>query len=292
MYDRCDQAKGGAAMATMRVRGVGVVYEVLGAAGPWVALTPGGRRGLAAERELAALIADAGFRVLIHDRRNTGAAEVAIAGDNESAEQADDLVALLRELGTGPVYLAGCSSGSRMSLLLALKRPEMVRALLLWRVTGGAYAAERLAFNYYTQFLDAVRSGGMDAVCATEHFAAMIAANPSNRERLQALGVERFVAGMERWLAGFRQGTDHPVSGIDPAAMRRLALPTIIVPGNDRVHPRAPGQAAHRLMPNSRYREVLTTDRDVDVDLEGWEAARGTLAATFIDFLREREASR
>ena len=279
-------------MATMRVRGVGLVYEVVGTTGPWVALTPGGRRGLAAERELAELIAEAGFRVLIHDRRNTGAAEVAIDGDSESAEQADDLLALLQELATGPVYLAGSSSGSRMSLLLAIKRPAAVRALLLWRVTGGAYAAQRLAINYYTQYLDALRQGGMDAVCATEHFAAMIAANPSNRERLAGLGAERFKAAIERWLAGFRQGTDFPVSGIDPDAMRRLALPALIVPGNDRVHPRAPGQAAHRLLPNSRYREVLTQDRDVDVDFEGWAAARGTLAATFIDFLRDCEARR
>ncbi|HUA54613.1 MAG TPA: alpha/beta hydrolase [Candidatus Sulfotelmatobacter sp.] len=279
-------------MATMRVRGVGLVYEVVGTTGPWVALTPGGRRGLAAERELAELIAEAGFRVLIHDRRNTGAAEVAVDGDSESAEQADDLLGLLQELATGPVYLAGSSSGSRMSLLLAIKRPAAVRALLLWRVTGGAYAAQRLAINYYTQYLDALRQGGMDAVCATEHFAAMIAANPSNRERLAALGAERFKAAIERWLAGFRQGTDFPVSGIDPDAMRRLALPALIVPGNDRVHPRAPGQAAHRLLPNSRYREVLTEDRDVDVDFEGWAAARGTLAATFIDFLRDCEARR
>jgi pimeloyl-ACP methyl ester carboxylesterase len=277
------------AMTTKRVRGVGLVYEVLGTSGPWVTLTPGGRRGLLAERELAGLIAQAGYRVLIHDRRNTGAAEVALDGDSESAEQADDLFALLQELATGPVYLAGSSSGSRMSLLLALKHPETVRALLLWRVTGGAYAAQRLAINYYTQYLDALGQGGLDAVCATEHFAAMIAANPSNRERLQALGAARFKAGMERWLAGFRQGTDFPVSGIDPAAMQRLAVPALIVPGNDRVHPRAPGQAAHRLLPNSRYREVLTTDRDVDVDFEGWDAARGTLASVFIDFLRDCE---
>ena len=278
-------------MATKRVRGVGLVYEVLGTSGPWVVLTPGGRRGLAAERDLAALIAEAGFRVLIHDRRNTGAAEVALEGDSESAEQADDLLALLQELATGPVYLAGSSSGSRMSLLLALKRPASVRALLLWRVTGGAYAAQRLAFNYYTQYLDALGQGGMEAVCASEHFAAMIAANPANRERLMGLGAERFKAGMERWLAGFRKGTDLPVSGIDPAAMQRLTLPALIVPGNDRVHPRAPGQAAHRLLPNSRYCEVLTQDVDVDVDFDGWAAARGTLASVFIDFLREREAS-
>jgi pimeloyl-ACP methyl ester carboxylesterase len=257
-----------------------------------VAISPGGRRGLASDRALGVLIAEAGFRVLVYDRRNTGASEVAISGDSESAEQAEDLLALLRALDTGPTYIAGCSSGSRLSLLLALSHPEAVRALLLWRVTGGAYAAEKLAFNYYAQFLDAAQRGGIEAVCETEHFAAMIRANSANRERLLAIGAGGFAAGMERWLAGFRQGSGFPVAGISPEAMRGLTLPTLIVPGNDRIHPRAPGQAAHRLMPNSRYREVLTSDRDVDVDFEGWEAARGTLAAVFIDFLRACEARR
>lgn len=279
-------------MAVMQVRGVGLVYEVLGTSGPWVAISPGGRRGLASDRALGVLLAEAGYRVLVYDRRNTGASEIAISGDSESAEQAEDLVALLRALDTGPAYVAGCSSGSRLSLLLALNHPEAVRALLLWRVTGGAYAAQRLAVNYYTQFLDAVQRGGIEAVCETEHFAAMLKANPGNRDRLLALGAAGFAAGMERWLYGFRQGSGHPVAGISPEAMRGLTLPTLIVPGNDRIHPRAPGQAAHRLMPNSVYRDVLTADRDVDVDFEGWEAARGTLAAVFIDFLRAREARR
>jgi pimeloyl-ACP methyl ester carboxylesterase len=277
-------------MAVAQVRGVRLVYEVLGAGGPWVAISPGGRRGLASDRALGVLIAEAGFRVLVYDRRNTGASDIAISGDSESAEQAEDLLALLRALDTGPAYIAGCSSGSRLSLLLALDHPEAVRALLLWRVTGGAYAAERLAFSYYTQFLEAAQRGGIEAVCETEHFAAMIRANPANRQRLRAMGAEGFAGGMERWLAGFRQGSGFPIAGISPEAMRRLTLPALIVPGNDRIHPRAPGQAAHRLMPNSRYREVLTADRDADVDFEGWEAARGTLAAVFIDFLRAREA--
>jgi hypothetical protein len=55
-------------------------------------------------------------------------------------------------------------------------------------VTGGAYAAERPAFNYYTHFLEAAQRGGIEAVCETEHFAAMIRANPTNRARLHAVG--------------------------------------------------------------------------------------------------------
>src|SRR4051794_25721932 len=141
------------AMPSVEIRGVRLVYEVLGDSGPWVAITPGGRRGLAWDRPLGVLVADAGFRVLMYDRRNTGASEIGFPGESESHEQAEDLLALLKALGTGPAYVAGCSSGSRLSLLLALHHPEAVKGLLLWRVTGGVFAARRLAFNYYEQYI-------------------------------------------------------------------------------------------------------------------------------------------
>jgi pimeloyl-ACP methyl ester carboxylesterase len=276
-------------MQRQAIRGVNLVYEVLGESGPWVTISPGGRRGLASDRPLGVLLAEAGFRVLVYDRRNTGASDVGFPGESESHEQAEDLLALLKALGTGPAYVAGCSSGSRLSLLLALHHPEAVKALLLWRVTGGPYAAKRLAFNYYEQFIDAAEQGGIDAVARTEHFSAMIAANPANRKILDGMGKEDFLAAMHRWRTGFHKGSGHPVAGITPDEMRSITLPTLIVPGNDRIHPREPGQAAHRLMPNSEYREVMAEDVDVDVDFDAWARKNGTLAAYFVDFLRRRE---
>ena len=276
-------------MPVKHIRGVDIVFEILGDSGPWVTVTPGGRRGLAAERTLAGLIAEAGYRVLIHDRRNMGASGIAFSGDNESLEQAEDLLALLRELDAGPAYIAGSSSGARMSILLAQHHPDAVKALLLWRVTGGPYAAERLAFNYYREYLEAVTKGGIEAVLKTDHFAALAKANPVNAETLRQMGAEAFAAAMRRWLAGFRADCDYPVAGISPEAMRTIILPAIVIPGNDRVHPPAPGQAAHRLLPNSVYEEVLTQQVDADVDFAGWERATGTLAARFIDFLRGQE---
>ncbi|HEY4165191.1 MAG TPA: hypothetical protein VGM96_00395, partial [Reyranella sp.] len=112
---------------------------------------------------------------------------------------------------------------------------------------------------------------------------------PANRKILEGMGAEAFLAAMKRWLAGFRQGSGQPVAGLTPDEMRRLTLPTVIVPGNDRTHPCAAGQAAHRMMPNSEYRAVMDRDLDVDVDFDGWAQKNGTLAATFIDFLRRRE---
>jgi pimeloyl-ACP methyl ester carboxylesterase len=276
-------------MKVMPVRGVNLVYEVLGSSGPWVVISPGGRRGLASDRALGVLLSEAGFRVLVYDRRNTGGSDIGFPGHSESHEQAEDLLALLQALATGPAYVAGCSSGSRLSLLLALRHPQAVKALLLWRVTGGAYAAKRLAFNYYEQFIAAAEEGGIDAVAKTEHFTALIQANPGNRKILDDLETEGFVAAMRRWLAGFHQGSNHPVAGISPEEMHSITLPTLIVPGNDRIHPRTPGQAAHRLMPNSEYREVMAEDVDVDVDFDAWAKKNGTLAAHFIDFLRRRE---
>jgi len=271
---------------------VKLVYEVMGDSGPWVAITPGGRRGLAWDRPLGLLVAEAGFRVLMYDRRNTGASEIGFPGQSESHEQAEDLLALLKALGTGPAYIAGCSSGSRLSLLLALHHPEAVRALILWRVTGGAFAAKRLAFNYYEQFIEAAEQGGLEAVAGTEHFAAMIAANPHNRKILDAMGVDSFLEAMRRWRAGFLAGSTHPVAGLSPAEMRSITLPAVIVPGNDRTHPVAVGQTAHRLLTNSEYRAMMGGDLDADVDLNGWARMNGTLAAIFIDFLRRREHAR
>ena len=276
-------------MPVQHIRGVDIVYEVLGGSGPWVTVTPGGRRDMAGERALATLIADAGYRVLIHDRRNMGASGIAFSGDNESHEQAEDLLALLHALGAGPAHVAGSSSGARMSLLAAHNHPDMVKSLLLWRVTGGDYAAKRLAFNYYEQYLDAVGKGGMEAVARTEHFAAMIAANPVNGETLRQMGVAGFTEAMRRWLAGFRAGCDFPVAGLSPEAMRLMTVPALIVPGNDRVHPPASGQAAHRLLRNSVYQEVLSEQVDADMDFAGWERVTGTLAARFVDFLRNQK---
>jgi len=77
--------------------------------------------------------------------------------------------------------------------------------------------------------------------------------------------------------------------GLSPAELRGMAMPACIVPGNDRVHPRALGQSAHRLLPNAKYHEVLTEDRpDQDVAIEDWEKKEGLLAAIFIDFLRRQ----
>src|SRR5262249_43369475 len=150
-------------------RGINIAYEIIGDGGPWVALTPGGRRAHDEFIPLSRKIAAAGFRVLLHDRRNTGAADILIEGaEPEESLWMDDLHELLSQQGALPAIIGGSSAGARMSIRFCLRHPEAVRALLLFRVTGGAFAAGRLPENYYGQFIGAAERGGMAAVCATE----------------------------------------------------------------------------------------------------------------------------
>jgi len=277
-------------MPVTQIRGIDINYDVLGERGPWVALQPGGRRAGASLKSLAAKIAEAGYRVLIYDRRNCGASSIAIDGDSENEEWAEDLHELLMKLDALPAYVGGSSSGCRLALILALRRPDDVRGLLLWRVTGGEHAAVHLANQYYTSHIDAARQGGMAAVCEMDHWKEVITANPKSRAALMAMDPKDFIARMERWRASFNAGSEHPVIGLSPAELRGMAMPTCIAPGKDPVHPPPAGFAAHRLLPNAEYHEVVTDEvATLDEAFADWDAKEGLLAATFIDFLRRQE---
>jgi pimeloyl-ACP methyl ester carboxylesterase len=273
-------------MAT--IRGVRLHYRVFGDQGPWLAFVTGGRRSFAEFIPLAEKIAGHGFRVLLHDRRNTGASDILIAGE-ESEEEiwTDDLVELLGQLDALPAFVGGTSSGARMSMLTYLRHPDAVKALILARITGGDFAAGRLPGMYYGQFIEAARQGGMAAVCATEQYQERIAANPSNRERLMAMDPNDYIAVMTRWLARFNEGPRKPVLGMTDDAMRSIRVPTLIVPGNDNTHASVNGLAAARLIPNSELFRLPIEDQDLPLlPFSAWAEHEPLLAERFADFMR------
>jgi pimeloyl-ACP methyl ester carboxylesterase len=143
------------------IDGVSINYEVLGDRGPAMALSPGGRNALDNVKLFAERMAAAGYRVLLHDRRNCGASDIGFdLRRSEYEVWADDLFGLAGSLGMLPVIVGGSSSGARLALLLALRHPRAVRALILWRVTGGAFAVRRLAERYYDQYIRLAEAGG------------------------------------------------------------------------------------------------------------------------------------
>jgi pimeloyl-ACP methyl ester carboxylesterase len=279
-------------MPIAKVRGVDINYEVLGSHGPWIALSPGGRRALENVKSLARRMADAGHRVLIHDRRNCGLSDIAIGGERSEYEiWADDLYELTSQLKALPAVVGGGSSGCRLSVLFALKYPHAVRALLLWRVTGGPFAAQRLTENYYGQYIRAARAGGMAAVCALDHFKERIEARPANRATLMAMDAGEFIAAMERWQEQFRRGAELPIIGASEQDLNSIRVPTCIIPGNDKTHNHAIAETAHRMIAGSELVDLFPGDLDVDlVPPEDWAPKEGEMAAVFADFLKRAQA--
>src|SRR5882757_9520478 len=196
------------------VRGVHINYQVIGNTGPFIALTPGSRRPYAELVNLSKAIAAHGYRVLLHDRRNCGASDVAFDGSGSEHEVwADDLYDLVKQLNAAPLYVGGSSAGARLAILFAIRHPDALRGLLLWRITGGQEAVDRLAENYYGQFIKIAKAGGMKAVAESEHFAELIAARPQNRERILSTNVDDFIKVMETWREAFLTAAKLPMVG-------------------------------------------------------------------------------
>ncbi len=283
-------------MPLANVRGVSINYEVLGDTGPWVALSPGGRRGLEAVKSLAGRVAAVGYRVLIHDRRNCGASDVAFDGSGSEHEVwADDLYALAQQLKAAPLYVGGSSAGARLAILFAMRHPDALRGLLLWRVTGGQEAVDRLAEQYYGQFITLAKAGGMAAVADSEHFRECIAARPENRARLMATDAGEFIRVMTVWREAFLKSAELPIVGASEADLNAIKAPACLVAGNDVIHTPATARKAAKLIPNSELHEDVVERRSDDNllkewDRKEWRDAEPRLAQIFAQFLKRAEA--
>ena len=280
-------------MPVSSIRGVNINWQVIGDHGPWVMMTTGGRRGHDEFIPLAEKIAKSGYRIMLHDRRNTGASDLWIEGDEgEEAMWLGDMHELMRSQDALPAFFSGSSAGARTSMRFYLRYPQAVRGLLLLRVTGGPFAAGRLPEQYYGQFIRAAQDGGMDAVCAMEAWKERFKENPRGRDYLAHLPAQKFIAVFNRWNAIFEAGASLPVMGVTEQELRSIKVPTLIIPGNDNTHSSASGLAAHNLIPGSELNRLPITDQDVPlIPFPEWSPYEDEIARVFVDFMRRAVAA-
>ena len=281
-------------MPYAKVRGVNIYYQVIGDRGPWVALITGGRRSHDEFVPISRKIAAQGFRVVLHDRRNTGRSDVLIEGDvAEEILWLDDLHELLKQLNALPSFIGGSSAGARTAMRYYIRFRNDVRGLLLMRVTGGAFAAARLPENYYGMFIKAAQQGGMAAVCATEQYQERIAANPATRDRLMAMKPEDYIKVMSNWQDQFIASTKMEVFGMTDADLASIAVPTVIIPGNDQTHASANGRIAASKIPGAVLHQLPIIDQQVPlINYTEWAPYEDEIAATFLDLMRKVDAQR
>ena len=274
-------------MPVARIHGLNINFEIVGDDGPPAVLITGGRRGYTEFKPLAAKIAAAGYRVFLHDRRNTGASDISIEGKEvEEAVWADDLHELLKQHDAVPAFIGGSSSGARTAINFCIRHPDATRALLLMRVTGGEFAARRLPENYYGQFIRLAREGGMAAVCATEEYQERFKENPENLDKMMEMDAGEYIAVMSNWLTLFEDVARLPVMGISEYQLRAIKVPTMIIPGNDLVHSSSSAKVAHEMIDGSELHQLPVTDQDEPViPFTAWEHLEPEIAQTFTEFM-------
>jgi len=282
-------------MPTTEIDGTRIAYDVVGDAGPAWVITPGGRFGMdePGVRQLAETLASHDRQVVIWDRPNCGASDVCFEGASESEMQADTLAGLLRTLDLAPAVLMGGSGGSRVSLLTAVRHPDVADKLAMVWISGGVYGLLLLAVHYCGESVRAAWQGGMEAVADLPEWADVIAQNPRNRERFLALDPGQFIETLERWMLVYCPTPGSTIPGLRDDELAQMDVPTLIFRSgaSDPHHTRATSETLHQLIPGSRLVEPPWPD---DEWKQRGEAARdGTghlferwplLAPQLIDF--------
>ena len=191
------------------VNGLRTYYEMHGEGDPLVLLHGGGVTADSWFAQIPALAEQ--FRVYAPERRGHGRTPD-VEGPVTTDIMADDTVAFLETLGTGPVHLVGWSAGGTVALRLALRRPDLVRKLVLIG-TGLRRDASTPA--------DLALVHGSD----TDGLAAMFR---PQYEPLSPDGPEHFPVVFAKWLRMWREEPD-----IELSALAGLPMPTLVMQGDD-----------------------------------------------------------
>ncbi len=279
-------------MPSIAVNGVTLAYEVFGS-GPTVVWST---HGWFPRDDLAYLVAgrlSAHYRVLLWDRRNSGASDVAMADTPSEHELwTEDLHCLLAALDMSPAYLAGACNGAALSLLTALRYPDDARGLILvappCHYTASTAATGFIFDGHCRRLVHAAEQGGMEAVVAESTdawvrlgsarseprdwflgwVAETISRNPGNRDRLLSMDPKAFASIMKRWAAWYAQGPGH-VHGVSYERIRSITLPALVAPGFDPVHPRDAAEELCQVLPNARWVEYSDRYTQEEMDRAG-----------------------
>jgi 3-oxoadipate enol-lactonase len=211
-------------------------------------------------------------RVIAPDLRGLGQSE-AQPGTNTMDRFADDVHALLRQLETGPVVLAGHSMGGYVALAFARRHPEMLRGLVLVATKAGADTAEGAAGRRATA--EKVKLEGIDGV-VNGMAPKMLAA--SNQDQAMAARVRGFMepSKPEGVIAALLGMAERPDS---TPGLGQIRIPTLVITGaDDTIIPPAesdtlakgiPG-AKLSVIPNAGHLVAFERPKEFNAALEEW----------------------
>lgn len=179
--------------------------------------------------DLAPVLLGAGFRAVRYDQRGHGRSASPASGYGWG-DHARDCAAVIERLGGAPAHVIGLSKGGGIALELALRRPELVRSLVLIGPLVPDYALSAELLASFRELARAIRQDGVQAAIAgrwMQHpLIASAHALPGARERLEAMALG--------FPAGEYFATSRDVADRDWKATERLGeieAPTLVVTG-------------------------------------------------------------
>ncbi|HEY3916880.1 MAG TPA: alpha/beta fold hydrolase [Stellaceae bacterium] len=233
-----------------------IYYEEYGGGYPVLLFAPGGMRSQMGMwksppggpprvwNDWTEVLSAAGYRVVAMDQRNAGKSRGAIAADHGWQTYAHDQIALLDHLGIARCHTLGGCIGSSFCLTMSQTAPARVSAQVLQNPIG-------LNPEFPTYF--------------QEGFADWAKELKASRPELDDGALAAF--GRHMW--------DHDfVYCMGRETVPRIAVPSLVMPGDDKPHPTYAGLALAELLPQAEM-------------LREWKApAHGDAARTrVLDFL-------
>ena len=247
-------------MPTAKVNGAEIYYEESGG-GPPIILSAGGLQGSLAGYRPVVTELSREHRVISYDRRFGGQSSSPLVVQTWDMV-CQDVMGLMDVLGIEAVYLGGGSFGAAISFGCAVRYPERVRAIFPSNIAGGVICDSYLAMKLFKSADMALNQGIMaaiDAFDSDDRFSPFTPEraqyDPKYRKTLEDMDPQDFAQVMRDTISALFE-RQYLSLGMSEKTLKGIRTPTMIMPGNNDIHPRSVAQQVHRLIPNCRWAEV------------------------------------
>jgi pimeloyl-ACP methyl ester carboxylesterase len=227
----------------LAVAGHRVHYEAEGPAGGRVVVLVHGLGGRAEDwRELAPLIAKAGFRVYLPDLIGYGRSEKPTDFSYSVHDEADLVVGFLDALNLKQVDLGGWSMGGAIVQHVAAAHPERIRRLMLFD-SAGLFVLPKWDTNLFTP----------QSTAELDRLDDLLMPHPPKVPGFVAKDILR-VSDERAWI--IHRALTTMLTGQDATdkLLPQLTMPVLIVwGGEDKITPVELGETMHRQIPQSEF---------------------------------------
>jgi len=247
-------------MPIAKVNGAEIYYEEAGSGSPLI-LSPGGLQGVLSSYQPVSAKLSQAHRVITYDRRFGGQSNSPLVVQTWDLV-CQDVIGLMDVLRIEKAHLGGGSFGAAIALGCAVRYPERVRAIVPSNIAGGVICEVYLAMKLFKSAEMAMTQGikaVVDAFDPDDRFAPFTPEraqyDPQYRRMLEAMPPEDFAQVMRDTIYALFEGP-YLTLGMSEKRLRGLRTPTLLMPGNNDIHPRRVAEQVHRLIPNARWAEV------------------------------------